>query len=99
MTPEKKVQNQIIDFLENQNNLVYERRQAGGFNYRAGLPDVWFVFNGRHCEVEVKAPGGVVGSLQLKHEAAFKQAGSLYWRGDSFSDFLAWFNFNFPPLH
>ena len=99
MTPEKKVQNQIINFLDNQNNLVYERRQAGGFNYKAGRPDVWFVFNGRHCEVEVKAPGGVVGSLQLKHEAALKQAGSLYWRGNSFADFLVWFNSIFPPLH
>lgn len=91
MTPEKQVQNKIIDFLKTIPNLVYERRQAGGFNYRAGLPDLWFLYKGVHCEVEVKAPGGQPSSLQLKQELAFLNSGAMYWRGDDPANFTKWF--------
>lgn len=96
MTPEKQVQNKIIDFLKTKPGLVYERRQAGGFNYKSGLPDIWFVYRGRHCEVEVKAPGGEPSSLQLKQEVAFLLAGASYWRGDNLADFTKWFENVFP---
>lgn len=91
MTPEKKVQNKIIEFLKSVNELYYERRQAGGFSYKSGLPDIWFIYKGLHCEIEVKAIGGTAGSLQLKFEALFKLSGAEYWRGDSFTDFKNWF--------
>lgn len=91
MTPEKHVQNKIIDFLKTIPCLVYERRQAGGFNYKAGLPDLWFVYRGVHVEIEVKAPGGEPSSLQIKQEARFELAGANYWRGDSAADFTKWF--------
>ena len=95
MTPEKQVQNKIIGFLKTLSDCFVERRNAGGFGYHAGVPDVWFVYRGRHAEVEVKAPGGTAGSLQLKHEERLRAAGSLYWRGDSFADFKDWFSRNF----
>ena len=92
MTPEKRVQNKIIDFLKSIPNLQYERRQAGGFNYHKGAPDIWFVYNGRHCEIEVKAPGGHPSSLQLKAEESYLKAGAYYWRGDNHMDFIDFFN-------
>ena len=56
MTPEKQVQNKIVGFLKTLPDCFVERRNAGGFGYHAGVPDVWFVYRGRHVEVEVKAP-------------------------------------------
>jgi hypothetical protein len=91
MTPETKVKNAICKFLLTHDGLYLERRQAGGFSYRAGAPDIWFVYRGRHVEVEFKAPGGTASSLQLKHEDRLRAAGSLYWRGHSPSDFERWF--------
>ena len=91
MTPEKRVQNAIVDFLKTKPGIYIERRNAGGLGYKAGRPDLWFVWQGRHCEVEVKAPGGTAGSLQLKHEDALVAAGSCYWRGDSLTGFVQWF--------
>lgn len=70
MTPEKKVQNKIIKYLKDLQDLgepiFYERRQAGGYSYKAGLPDLWFVYNGIHVEVEIKKPGGERKVLQTK---------------------------------
>lgn len=70
MTPEKKVQNSIIEYckeLYKQGYKVYvERRQAGGFNYKMGIPDLYIVINGQHIEVEVKAPNGHLRPMQEK---------------------------------
>lgn len=96
MTPEKRVQNAIIVFLKTHSPIYIERRQAGGFNYKAGLPDVWFVYRGRHTEVEVKAPGGTASTLQLRHEDELRAAGCLYWRGSSADEFKKWFGECFP---
>lgn len=92
MNGETKVQKKIIDFLKSIPNLEYERRQAGGFSYRKGRPDLWFVYKGRHYEVEVKDVGGQPGSMQLISEQKFRDAGAVYWRGETFMDFLEWFN-------
>lgn len=92
MTPEKQVQNAIVTFLKTKPGVYIERRNAGGLGYKAGRPDLWFVLDGRHCEVEVKAPGGTAGSLQLKHEDALRLAGAHYWRGDSLAGFTRWFD-------
>lgn len=99
MTPEKSIQNDILKFLKQVPNLYFERRQAGGLSYRSGIPDVWFVYRGLHVEVEVKAPFGTAGSLQLKHEEKLRNAGSLYWRGMSSSDFKKWFYEIFGTSH
>lgn len=95
MTPEKKIQTKIINYLKEKENLVYERRQAGGYSYRAGSPDVWFVYRGMHCEVEVKAVGGFPSPLQISAEQRYKKAGALYWRGCDFEEFRKWFEENF----
>lgn len=90
-TPEKKLQNKIIALLESDPTVYYERRQAGGFSYKAGLPDLWFLKNGKHVEVEVKAPNGYPTGLQLSKEKVLRAAGSLYWRGKNFEDFEKFF--------
>lgn len=91
MTPEKRIQNKIISFLKTFPSLKYERRQAGGFNYKSGLPDLWFLYKGKHVEVEVKAPGGYPTMLQLNQEKEFKDAGAYYWRDDNFDSFKNFF--------
>lgn len=52
---EKLLQNKVIKYLKD-NNIFFEKRQAGGFNYRIGLPDIYFVINGKHYEIELKDP-------------------------------------------
>ena len=91
MTPEGKVKKRITDFLDGIPDLEYELRQAGGWNYKKGKADIWFVYRGIHFEVEVKAPGGHPSALQLTNETKYKNAGALYWRGDSSVDFQYWF--------
>jgi len=70
MTPEKKVQNDILGYLhklkEEGHPIFYERRQAGGFSYKMGIPDVYFVYNGKHVEVEVKSKNGSLRTMQEK---------------------------------
>lgn len=95
MKPETKIQNKIIGYIKKIPDLQYKRRQAGGFNYKSGEPDLWFVYRGRHVEVEVKAPGGIPTSLQLLREKEYRSAGALYWRGESFEDFKKFFEKNF----
>lgn len=98
MTPEQRVQIKIIKLLKLIPGLVYERRQAGGFNYRKGDPDIWAVYQGKHIEIEVKAPGGQPSSLQLLKEKNFKNAGALYWRGDNTKDFETFLKNNFGGI-
>lgn len=68
MTPEKKVQNELINYLKNlykKGHKIYiERRQAGGFNYHMGIADLYTIINGIHVEIEVKKPGGKLSPLQ-----------------------------------
>lgn len=70
MTPEKRVQNSIIKYLtrlQEENYPVYFiRRQAGGFSYKKGIPDLYAIINGHHLEIEVKAPNGEISSMQEK---------------------------------
>ena len=72
MTPEKRVQNSIINYLkllENQGfPVMVERRQAGGFSYKMGIPDLYAVINGIHLEIEVKRPGGQLRPMQEKYK-------------------------------
>lgn len=71
MTPEKIVQNNIVDYLNRLANeglpVLVERRNAGGFSYKKGIPDLYAIINGIHLEIEVKRPGGQPSMMQLKY--------------------------------
>lgn len=82
MTPEKIVQNAIVDYLtELQKDglpVLVERRNAGGFSYKKGIPDLYAVINGIHLEIEVKAPGEQPTMMQLKYRDKCK-ARNIPW--------------------
>lgn len=46
--------------------IFYERRQAGGFSYKKGIPDLYCVYYGYHIEIEVKAENGELSVMQEK---------------------------------
>lgn len=91
ITSEKKVQNKIISFCKKLENLGYpiycERRQAGGFSYKAGQADLYIIYNGQHIEIEVKKENGKQKELQLKWEEKCKRLNCLYILADSFDSF------------
>lgn len=87
VTPEKKVQDAIIKYL-NDNGIYYERRSTSMPNYKKGSPDLFVVFSYLHIEVEVKKPGGTPSPLQLNFEQTCKQRGTPYIRCESFEEFL-----------
>ena len=89
MTPEKRVQNEILSYLKNLSKtepLFYERRQAGGFSYKMGIPDIYFVYNGIHVEVEVKAPNGHLSPMQEKFREMCEKKNIIWVCADSLED-------------
>lgn len=99
MTPEKKVQNDIVDFLHKKEKEGYpvfvERRNAGGFSYKKGIPDLYAVINGIHLEIEVKAPGGSLSTMQEKFRDKCKRLHIRWCCHDDVNDFI--FN-DYVPL-
>lgn len=87
MTPEKSVQNSILRYLaqlkKEGKKIMYERRQAGGFSYKKGIPDIYFVYDGIHVELEVKRPGGELSSMQKKYRDMCFNNNVLYLCADS----------------
>lgn len=87
MTPEKRVQNEILNYFKKLKDagkpIFYERRQAGGFSYKMGIPDVYAVYNGQHIEVEVKRPGGQMSPMQEKFRDMCKRINILWMCADS----------------
>ena len=77
MTPEKRIQNSIINYLKNLEKngekIFIQRRQAGGFNYHKGLPDIYIVYNGIHIEIEVKSSRGSLSEMQIKWQKKFEE--------------------------
>lgn len=92
MTPEKEVQNAIINYFKKLNDSgiknYVERRQAGGFSYKMGLPDLWVTIFGKHIEIEVKRPNGKLRATQQKWEKRFKELGAIYLCADSVIDVI-----------
>lgn len=90
MTPEKRVQNAIVTYLSKLRQqgepILVERRQAGGFSYKKGLPDLYVVYNGLHIEIEVKRVGGHQSPMQEKWEDRFEKLGIPYILADSVDD-------------
>ena len=99
MTPEKIVQNSIISYMKSLAERGYpvyvERRQAGGFSYKMGIPDLYGIVNGRHIEIEVKRPGGERSSMQIKQQQKFESVGALYVCADSVDVMKQFMYYNF----
>jgi len=91
MTPEKRVQNEIIKYLkelQNQNLPVfYERRQAGGFSYKNGIADIYAVINGLHIEIEVKSKTGHQSIMQEKFQQKCERINIPYLLVNDIEDF------------
>lgn len=91
MTPEKRVQNPIIKYLneleKEGKKIIHERRQAGGVSYKKGIPDLYAVINGRHLEIEVKAPNGSLDPMQEKWRDKCIRLGIDYICVDDFEKF------------
>lgn len=102
MTPEKKVQNNIIEYLEELIEkgypVFYERRQAGGFSYKKGIPDLYAVINGIHLEIEVKAINGKLSILQEKFKNKCKKLNILYVCSNSIENFKNFIVLNFKMI-
>lgn len=92
MTPEKRVQNAIVDFLNAEKKagkpVFVERRNAGGFSYKKGIPDLYAVINGIHLEIEVKAPGGHLETMQEKFRDKCKKLNIQWCCHDDVSNFI-----------
>lgn len=84
MTPEQRIQERILSMFKAMARegepIFWEKRQAGGFTYRKGLPDIYGSYYGRHFEIEVKAKKGRPGAMQEKWEARFRAIGVAYLR-------------------
>lgn len=96
MTPEKMIQSKIILYLsklaDKGHPIFYERRQAGGFAYKKGLPDIYIVYNGKHIEVEVKCKGGQLSPMQETWARRFKQLGITHYVADDVEKFKQFMN-------
>lgn len=91
MTPEKKVQNDIVNYLNMLKEKGYpvyvERRQAGGFSYKKGQADLYAVINGQHIEIEVKQKHGHQDVMQEKWESKCKTLNIVYILSNDIMDF------------
>lgn len=95
MTPEARVQSKICSYLtslqEKNLPLYWERRQAGGFNYKKGIPDLYVVFNGRHIEIETKAKNGKLSTMQEKWQTKCKKLNITYFCVNNYETFVCQF--------
>lgn len=102
MTPEKRVQNRIFEILNDLKSrgapIYCERRQAGGFSYKSGLPDLWFVYDGVHVEVEVKSATGSMSSLQETWEREFKRINTKHICCNNGAEFAEVLKNTFPDI-
>ena len=95
-TPEKKVQDKILSYLKKLKNegspIFYERRQAGGYSYKKGIPDIYCVYDSYHIEIEVKASNGKLSTMQEKVRDELLYSNSFYICASNFEEFLYFFN-------
>lgn len=91
MTPEKYVQNQILDYLKklkkDNQPIFFERRNASGVNYKTGIPDIYVVWKDKHIEVEVKSATGKLSIMQEKFRSNCYRIGTPYICPHSFEEF------------
>lgn len=94
-TPEKRVQTQITNYLKTLPNCYVERRSSYGFSYKKGIPDIFFVFQGKHVECEIKKETGTTSSMQDYYKKYFLSIGVLYVEVHSLIDLKDFINKNF----
>lgn len=98
----KNVQTPIVEYLEKLESmkfpLYHERRQAGGFSYKKGIPDLYAVYDGIHIEIEVKDPKGKLSTMQEKWRDRCKRLNILYICAKSLDEFKEFMKdkFNLP---
>lgn len=99
MTPEKRVQNSIVQYLKSLADsglkVYYERRQAGGFSYKKGIADLYAIINGVHLEIEVKRPGGSLSVMQEKWKDKCDALGICWLCAESVEDVKFYLTNNF----
>lgn len=90
MRSESQILKDIINYLKKLKSLGYpidyERRQAGGFSYKSGRPDLYFVYNGQHIEVETKTEIGELRSMQEVYKKYFESINIIYICARSLDD-------------
>lgn len=86
MKDEKSIQNKILKYLKTVENCFVMRREAGGFTYRKGLPDIYCIYKGKHIEIEVKDPKGEQSMMQKKQQEILENAGAIYILATSLED-------------
>ena len=74
--------------------ITYGKREAVGFSYPDGIPDVYFDIRDIHCELELKAPKGKASAIQLKWELIFKKQGTPYLRSNDFAEIVKFIQSN-----
>lgn len=67
---EAKVKSSITNYFKKLQDegipIYWDCRQAGGFAYKMGAPDIYVVLNGVHIEIEVKQQHGSRRAMQEK---------------------------------
>lgn len=88
---ESQIQKSFINYLKKLQkegkNIFYEKRQAGGYIYRKGIPDLYIVINSIHIEVEIKKEGGERSNLQFRWEKYFNKISIPYYVCDNLEEF------------
>ena len=97
MASEKAVQNYIQSFfakLKQQGEPIrVERRQAGGYSYQMGVPDLYGTYAGIHFEIECKQVNGHARVMQEKFEERCKRQWLIeYIRPYTTEEFDEWWN-------
>ena len=95
MLEESIVKQDIMKYLsklkEENHPIFFERREAGGFAYKKGIPDLYAVYNGIHIEIEVKASNGKTRPLQDKWKKRCQKINIPYICVSSIEDFEQFF--------
>lgn len=90
---ESYIQSKITSYLKNLQDegkpIFFEKRQAGGFHYKEGIPDLYVVIKGRHIEIEIKNENGKRRNMQYKWSEIFKNLGIDYYICRDLSEFKA----------
>ena len=95
---ETKIGEKIIGHLKMYKDqgapIYYEHRSgSGGFNYKKGVPDIWFTVNGMHVECEVKTATGHLSTMQEQFKWRCEKIYHCgYINPHSFEEFITSFN-------